>query len=470
MKPSILLSAAALSAALLAPLAAAQQTAAQPTAAPRVRVAQTMAPQTLAPQTGTAQSMLQRVKLALTAGPRAPSRPTPTPLGGDHHDGSHDHQPQYDPGPDAHSVDLALCLDTSGSMKGLIDSAKEKLWAIVNELSQAEPSPTLRVALLTYGNDGHDEAQGWVSLDVPLTTDLDLISQHLFALSTNGGTEYVGRVVSTAVEQLRWSGASDAAHIVVVAGNETADQDPVRRYHEVARMARERGFHLNAIYCDNGERGVASTWEDVALLGSGYYAVIDQDHGTLAIDTPYDGKLTLLNDQLNRTYIAFGSAGAAGLSNQVAQDSNSRSVNRASLADRVATKGGKLYKCAWDLVDACDSGDIDLETVAPEDLPEELAGLSLVEREAFVAGKRADRARVQAQIAQVHVQRQAFQAQVRAERSLEDDDAFDRVLRDAVRAQLTAKGFSFPQPPAPACESEPAPQCESPSEREPDGC
>jgi hypothetical protein len=242
----------------------------------------------------------------------------------------------------------------------------------------------------------------------------------------------------------------------VVAGNETADQDPVRRYHEVARMARERGFALNSIYCDNGEAGVASTWEDVALLGNGVFAVIDQDQGSLAIDTPFDGKLVLLNERLNGTYIPFGAAGQAGLSNQRAQDSNARSMNAASLSDRVVSKGGKLYQCAWDLVDACEAGDVELESVLVADLPEVMRKLTMVEREAYVAEHKAARARLQADIASLRVKRSVFQSQVRAERALDDVSAFDRVLRDAIRDQARARGFSFPEPaavPAPAADA-----------------
>jgi Mg-chelatase subunit ChlD len=384
----------------------------------------------------TTRSLLCAAALTATLfAPGAAAAVAPSP-----HDG-------HDPVPDGpHAVDLALCLDTSGSMNGLIDSAKEKLWSIVNELATADPTPTLRVALLTYGNNGHDEEDGWVRLAVPLTTDLDVISEHLFALSTNGGTEYVGRVVASAMEQLHWSQRAEALKIVVVAGNETADQDPVRKYHEVCRSARDAGIEINAIYCDNGEQGVASTWEDVALLGSGYYAVIDQDHGTLAIDTPYDAELATLNQRLNETYIPFGSDGQRGWSNLVAQDSNAVSMNNASLADRVATKGGKLYRCAWDLVDACEAGDVDLEELAPEALPEPMQAMSLPERKQHVAAKTSERALLQSDIAALNKEREGYQARVRAERCLDDDTAFDRVLRDAVRSQARARGFAFPEP------------------------
>lgn len=356
---------------------------------------------------------------------------------------------RHDPEPPAQpTVDLALCLDTSGSMNGLIDSAKEKLWAIVNELGRAEPTPRLRVALLTYGNNGHAEDAGWVSLDVPLTTDLDLVSQRLFGLGTNGGTEYVGRVLQRALTDLDWSDG-DGLRVLVVAGNESADQDPVQRAHDVARQARLQGFHLNSIFCDNGEPGMAPGWEDVALLGSGTFAIIDQDKGTLTIDTPYDGELAKLNAALNETYIPFGAQGAAGQQNQVLQDGNAASMNTASLADRVVSKAGGLYQCAWDLVDACDNGQVKLEDVPAAELPAPLQSLSLEARRAHLGKLGKQRAELKLEIEQVSVQRQAHLAGVRSERSLDDSSAFDRVLRDAVRSQALGAGFRFPTP-APA--------------------
>ena len=123
-------------------------------------------------------------------------------------------------------VDLVICLDTSGSMEGLINAARQKLWSVVSELATAKPTPDLRVALLTYGSPGNVEA-GHVVLQSDLTRDLDLISEKLFALTTSGGREYVGRVVWHALEHLTWSDG-DAVKLLFVAGNESADQDPVR--------------------------------------------------------------------------------------------------------------------------------------------------------------------------------------------------------------------------------------------------
>src|SRR5262245_29540049 len=101
-------------------------------------------------------------------------------------------------------IDVVLCLDISGSMQDLVASAKVKLWDIVNDLAKVKPTPNLRVGLYSYGNDNYPKDIGWIRKDVDLTTDLDLISQKLFGLTTRGGTEYPTRACRDAIEQQKW--------------------------------------------------------------------------------------------------------------------------------------------------------------------------------------------------------------------------------------------------------------------------
>jgi hypothetical protein len=119
-------------------------------------------------------------------------------------------------------VDLVICLDTSNSMDGLIDSAKQKLWDIVNELGRAKPKPHLRVGLYAYGTPGFGAETGYVKKLTDLTDDLDAVYGHLTGLRTDGGTEFVARVVRAAALEQSWSKDKNALKIIVVAGNEAA--------------------------------------------------------------------------------------------------------------------------------------------------------------------------------------------------------------------------------------------------------
>jgi hypothetical protein len=342
------------------------------------------------------------------------------------------------------SIDLAICLDTSGSMDGLLDAARQKLWGIVNELAQARPAPRLRVALLTYGNDGHPAADGWVCVQTGLTEDLDVVSQKLFALTTNGGTEYVARVLNTALEKLAWSKEPGTLALAIVAGNESADQDREMSFRDVCKRAIERGITVNAIYCGNPQDDIAPGWREVAARADGQFACIDQDHGTVVVTSPFDQELAKLGTSLNETYIPLGSVGRAGAENQSAQDLNAAGASCATAACRAATKASGLYTCGWDLVDAVRQKQVKLADVKIADLPAALQAMSPAEREQYVASAAGKRGELQKKIQALDQKRQAYVAAELAKQALDEGKSFDQAVRRAVRAQAGAKGFSFP--------------------------
>ncbi|MCA9291786.1 MAG: VWA domain-containing protein [Phycisphaerales bacterium] len=362
------------------------------------------------------------------------------------------------------AVEIAICLDTSGSMSGLIEAAKQKLWSIVNEFAMAEPAPRLRVALLTYGNNGHSEEDGWVRLDVPLTEDLDRVSQQLFSLTTNGGTELVGRVVNVATGRLDWHPSDDAFKLIIVAGNESADQDTVVAFRDQCRRTIGTGVMINSIYCGDPTDGLAPAWREVAALADGRFASIDHDHGTVVVATPFDEPLATLSTRLNETYIPYGAAGQTAWANQTAQDNNAQSLNEAAAAERCVTKGNSVVYCnsTWDLVDACRNKTVELAEVKVEDLPEAMQAMTLEERAAHVAAMDARRTELQAQIQEIGVKRTAFIAAEVQRQQLDQTKSFDFVIRQAIREQAGTKGFRFPALPAPpAPETAPTPPAET---------
>ena len=350
-----------------------------------------------------------------------------------------------DPAPAQRAVDLAICLDTSGSMNGLIDAARTKLWEIVNDLALAKPAPKLRVALLTYGNDGHNSENGWVMIDSPLTDDLDLISQKLFALTTNGGTELVARVVKAANEQLQWTPGDDALKLIVVAGNESADQDQQFSYRDVCKATISKGIMINSIYCGNVADDIAPGWKEVSTLADGHFACIDQNNGTVVISTPFDDELVTLSAAINTTYIPYGEKGKVASENQVAQDVNAASVGQAVAAQRCATKGcSSIYRNSqWDLVDACREKTVKLEDVKAEDLPENMRAMTVEQRQAYIAETEKKRADFQAKVADLTKQRQQYVDEEMKKHNASGDKSFDMAMRKAIREQAASKGFKF---------------------------
>jgi hypothetical protein len=344
----------------------------------------------------------------------------------------------------ARHVDLVICLDTSGSMSGLIQSAKQKLWAVVNELATVKPKPVLRVALYHYGNDGLKAENGWVKQLCPLTTDLDKVYEELFKLTTNGGSEYVARVMNAATTQLKWDKSKSALRMIFIAGNEPATQDPDHKLRDTCKAAATAGIIVNTIHCGSEAVGRKTGWSDAAAWADGQYAAIDHDRGTVVINTPHDKKLAELSGKLNDTYIGYGSAGKKGKARQAAQDSNASSLNPAASAQRASAKSGGLYTNAtWDLVDASEGKDFDITKIKNEDLPEEMRKMTDAEKKAHVAKQAAKRAEIQKEIKTLSKKRDAHVKAEMEKKGLDEKASFDAALRTMVRTQAEKKNFKF---------------------------
>jgi hypothetical protein len=215
-------------------------------------------------------------------------------------------------------VQIAILLDTSNSMDGLIEQAKSQLWKISNEFIKARQegiAPEVQVALYEYGKSSLSRESGWIRQILPLTTDLDKVSEELFALRTNGGEEYCGWVIKRAVEDLEWSPASDVYKVIFIAGNEPFTQGPVN-YTESCKAAITKGIIVNTIHCGTEAIGVNTKWKDGADLADGKYLIIDQNRAVVSIEAPQDKEIAKLGVEINKTYLAFGRAGGEGAKRQ----------------------------------------------------------------------------------------------------------------------------------------------------------
>jgi hypothetical protein len=348
--------------------------------------------------------------------------------------------------PKRKSIDVAICLDVSNSMDGLIASAKTKLWDIVNDLAKVKPTPNIRVALFSYGNDGYDPKVGWIRKEIDLTTDLDAVSAKLFGLKTFGGTEYVTRVCRDAVEQLKWSREKDALKIIFVCGNEPASQDPVVKLKEAADKAKAKGIVINPIYCGNPSDADARDWKEFAGLCGGKFAHIDQDRGAVVVSTPVDKKLAELSGKLNYTYVFYGLKGKEKKENQAVQDDNAARLGRGVAAARAVSKGGAAYRNdAWDLVDRMQNDKkFDVRKVADKDLPAEMRKLKPEERLKYLKKKAAERVALQKEIAKLSAQRAAYITQQMKKNKTKADKAFDAAIRATLREQAGKKGIKIP--------------------------
>jgi hypothetical protein len=357
------------------------------------------------------------------------------------------------PAPAPKAIDLVLCLDTSNSMDGLIDSAKIKLWDIVNEMARLRPTPDLRVALYSYGNDNYGPGTGWVKKDLDLTADLDDVYKALNGLRTRGGTELVARVTKAAIVDQPWSASPGALKLVFVCGNEGVDQDRAVTLDEAADLAKGNGVIVNTIYCGRSGTVEAGGWASFAEKCAGKSLNIDQNKAVVAAvpKTEFDDQILKLGDDLGKTYLAYGKSGKEGFANQQAQDAAALKAAPAApgagasaAVARTASKAGELYRNGrWDLIDKMkEDKAFDLSKVAEADLPEELCKLPPGERAAFVQKKADERVAIQKRIADLTAQRQRKLDEERAKQPQNPaDQALDEAVKSVVRDQARAAGF-----------------------------
>ena len=344
------------------------------------------------------------------------------------------------------SVDVAILLDTSNSMDGLISQAKKQIWTIVQQFAQAQKdgkTPSLKVALFEYGNTNLPASEGYIRQVVSLTDDLDAFSEALFSLRTRGGDEYCGQVIQEALDRLDWSNESNAFKAIFIAGNEPFTQGSVD-YQEVCRRAIQSGVVVNTIHCGANAEGIRGKWKHGADLAEGKFFNIDQDKQVVHIDCPQDKLIIELNAKLNKTYLWYGQADARRrfAENQVAQDENARSLDLSVLSSRVVAKGGRGYdNSKRDLVDAFFISEENVLNVQADQLPAELQNLSKEERLSKVKSMAETRRKIQQEIAKLNREREQYLADQRERQPVSAPDTLGEAVSSAVQEQLEASGF-----------------------------
>lgn len=343
------------------------------------------------------------------------------------------------------NIQLALLLDTSNSMDGLIEQAKSQLWKIVNELAAAKcddgSRPNIKIALYEYGNDGLPSSEGYIRMVSGFTTDLDLISEKLFSLRTNGGNEYCGHVIQTSLRQLNWSPLTNDLKIIFIAGNEPFTQGSIS-YRGAGGVAKEKGVVVNTIFCGDFNEGINTNWKDGADITGGSYMSIEQNQKTVYISTPYDDKIAECNDRLNRTYIYYGKQGRYKKESQSIQDSNASRYGQANKVERAVSKSSHAYEnSSWDLVDASKSSDKVIVEAEEESLPQEMKGMTVEKRKAYVAQKSQERMAIQNEIQLLNKKRLEYIQTNTPKESV--DKSLDGAMMRSIKVQAKSKNLNW---------------------------
>jgi acyl-CoA reductase-like NAD-dependent aldehyde dehydrogenase len=170
------------------------------------------------------------------------------------------------------------------------------------------------------------------------------------------------------------------------------------------------------------------------------------DHNAVEeyIAAPQDAEIARLGAALNRTYVGYGAEGSKGLDNQMAQDDNSMKAGMGSSIQRAITKSSAHYaNPTWDLVDAVDGDVVELAEVDRGALPEEAKALDDEALDAWLDGKRTERAEIQAQLGELASARETFLAEERTRRHGKDANRLDTAIVASILEQAKSAGFTI---------------------------
>ncbi|QTN33717.1 VWA domain-containing protein [Akkermansiaceae bacterium] len=358
-------------------------------------------------------------------------------------------KPQVDPpavdGQEKNRIQIAILLDTSNSMDGLIDQAKTQLWKIVNTFIHARrdgKSPSVEVALYEYGNNDNAAGNDYIRLVSPMSRDLDALSKELFALKTNGGEEYCGAVVQRALGDLAWDTRESTYKVIFIAGNEPFTQGRVDA-KAACKEALAKDIIVNTIHCGSRQEGIDGSWHEGSALAGGDFLVIDQDKAIAHIDAPQDKKIAELSGKLNDTYLGYGKRRELAAANQLLADEEATKNAKAGAdVQRSVFKANSVYSnSGWDLVDALREKKVDPAKLDAKDLPEEMRDLAPAARQGYIEKAAASRAVIQAEINALNMQREDFIATKLKENA--GAKTLDQAMIEATRKQAASRGYKF---------------------------
>lgn len=334
-------------------------------------------------------------------------------------------------------VELVFALDTTGSMSGLIDGAKRKIWSIAQFIAQGQPKPDVRIGLVAY----RDIGDAYVTRFYDLSDDLDTVFEHLSSFEAAGGgdmPEHVSKALYDAVYKTSWTGDQAALKQIYLVGDAPPHTDYADGYDykKIARHAHELGIHINTIRC-GADAQTAMVWNEIAGSAAGEYASIDQSGGVRVATTPYDLELQKLNAALVGTAVGYG-AGRGEVARKVATAAAMPAAAAADRAGYFGFKGGAVGG-GGDLVDDVVSGKVKVAEVKRDALDSGLASMNEAERETTIRQKAAERAKIQAEIAHTARQRnQWLESHAKAAR-----DSFDARVEGALKKQAKSIGLAL---------------------------
>ncbi len=349
-------------------------------------------------------------------------------------------------------IDVVFVLDTTGSMGGLIETAKEKIWSIATTMASAQQAPEIRVGLVAY----RDRGDAYVTKVVDLSADLDSVYATLMDFQAGGGgdgPESVNKALYDAVHAMSWGQQDQAYQAIFLVGDAPPHMDYNEvRYPEIIATALEKGIVVNTIQCGDMPSTV-KPWTQIAALSRGEFFQVEQAGGAVALNTPFDKEIAELSAKLDDTRLYYGTEEEREkMEGKVAATEKIHAglsvASRARRAEFNASAGGRANLLGEnELVAAIEEGTVALDDIAADALPEPLKAMSPAAQEVFVAELSEKRKDLQRQIRALSEDRSSYLAK-KVDEAGGMKSSLDQKLYDAVKEQAAGDGFEYKDGPA----------------------
>jgi len=349
-------------------------------------------------------------------------------------------------------IDAVFVLDTTSSMSGLIETAKEKIWAIASTMASAQQSPQIRIGLVAF----RDRGDQYVTRTIDLSEDLDSVYADLMDFSAQGGgdgPEAVNQGLSEAINSVSWSKNQSAYKTIFLVGDAPPKMNYSNdvKYTESIAEARTRGIIVNTIQCGT-DRQTTKFWKHMAQLGDGKFFQVEQGGGSVQVSTPFDADLARLSAELDDTRLYFGNAEVktrmerkSAAVKKLQTEASVTSQARRSIFN-MTSSGRKNRLGDNELVDAVSSGALALEEIAETELPESLQSMDSDDRKRTISRLNSQRESLSKQIRNLTEKRKAYISDTIT--TATKKDSLEQKLFDAIRDQGKDSGLTYDSGPA----------------------
>ena len=341
------------------------------------------------------------------------------------------------------AVEVAFVLDTTGSMGGLLEGAKRKIWSIATAIVDSNPDADIRMGLVAYRDIGDE----YVTRKFELTADIQDLYANLLELKARGGGDWpesVNEALDAAVNKMKWTDGGDVRRIVFLVGDAPPhmDYEQDTKYPVTLKVARQKDIIVNAVLAGNA-RDTERVWRDIAQNGDGRFIPIPQDGGqVVVIETPYDEEIIILQREINGTVIPYGPRALQRRTeektkqlSQVAAAAPAQASEMASYLNKRAKVNSEAVTGDGDLVADLNAGRTSFSDIRDDDLPARLRAMKPDERAAEVNRQMTQRKALNEKLAALVARRDRHIAEIRA-KAPPKASSFDRVVEDTLKAQI----------------------------------